>query len=184
MRGLVLSAATSAAELHEALRPPTALFLLLEGAPRRVGREELLSEVSRRGGVTVARFSGTLRTPLAEVALLCDEAEWEGDGFLDLSGALLSPLLARAGVRPARTLLARHGPVLPAGAVLRVGDRSGRRSPTALGLVLGLLDASRFGGESAALAREKAAFRTVMALADRDEGVAAFRGRRPPRFDW
>ena len=147
-------------------------------------REELLVAISRRGGVAVARFSGTLRTPLVEAALLCDEAEWEGDSCLDLSDALLSPLLSRAGVALARALLARHGPVLPAGAVLRAAEFSGRRSPAALGIVLGLLEASRFGGEVAALAREKAAFRMVMALPDRDEGVAAFRERRPPRFGW
>lgn len=188
MRWLRVAEETTRAELEAFLSGAATapVGLDLSGAPGSVPRSELLRILAGRGGLAVARVRGTLSTPLAEAALLCDEAISEDGARLDLSGALLSPLLHRLGAAGARSVLARYGAEVPAPAVLRSHDpaAAARRSPAALATVLSLLEGARAGGESVALAREKAAFRTVMAHPDRDEGVLAFRERRPPRFDW
>ncbi len=186
MRWLRLEEGTQREALEEALETASPVGIDLAGTPRSLGRRELLLLLARRGGIAVARLAGTVATPLAEAALLCDEALFPEGTRLDLEGALLSPIVYRLGAPSARVVLARFGSSVPARAVLRPHDpvASARRSPAALAAALSLLEGSRYGGEAAALAREKAAFRTVMSHPDRDEGVLAFRERRPPRFDW
>jgi enoyl-CoA hydratase/carnithine racemase len=180
MRRIVLGAGTLLLPLERALSEGPAEVVLQEN-PRAIDRLDLVLAIARAPGPLVAVFSGDLATPLAEVALVCPFALHESGTFLDLSGALLSPLLLRHGVRNAVRLLAFHGPRIPSAAALGppVEHLSGR-SPLVLRLARELLAPPRRG----ALARERAAFALAMSAADRDEGIRAFRERRRPRFAW
>src|SRR5262249_27496926 len=129
----------------------------------------------------VARFAGTLGTPLAELALLAPFAEYDDAARLDLTGALLSPLLARLGATQAFGALAK-GPMLVASDVLPPFAGSGGRSAAALRIIPELLASPAF--PCSLLAEERAAFSLVMTLPDRAEGLRAFREKRAPRFDW
>lgn len=184
MREETLSRRSSGEDVRRALSLPSPLRLRLLAAPDELSREALLSAVASRACLLVARFEGTLATPLVETALLADEAEWVPGSALDVTGALLFPLAFRVGEAQSRRLLASTGAVLSPGSALRAFSSGQARSPVSLALSARLLDAGRRGGLAPALAREKAAFRLVMALADRNEGVRAFLERRPPRFDW
>ena len=181
MRRLVVSASTDAEELRRELGRSGPLLLVLEGAPRALSREELLGAVAGADALLLVRFIGTLESPLAEVALLADLAELSGDESLDLSRALLTPLLVRVGPARARRLLAK-GPVLAARDVLMPFGGPRGRSAAALSVVSGLLDS--VGGPRVRLAEERAAFSFVMTTGDKREGVRAFHEKRPPLFDW
>lgn len=180
MRRFALAEATGASELERALAEGP-LELLLERAPRAIARLDLVQAVGRAAGPLVARFDHDLATPLAEVALLCAFGRFPERVALHLADALLSPLLVRHGARGALRLLARHGARIPAAEALGapVSDLSGR-SPLALRLAAELLKPPHRG----VLPRELASFGLVMSGSDREEGIRAFRARRPPLFDW
>jgi hypothetical protein len=180
LRELVLGPALSPDVLFEALSRAGPLRLELRGS-RPIPRLPLLLAAARAEALLVVRFAGTLASPLSELALLAHAAEAAEGARLDLSGALLAPLVFRVGHERARRLLS-NGPVLDAASVLpRFGGPAGR-SASAIRLVSELLASS--GSTRALLARERAAFELVMALPDRVEGIRAFRERRPPAFDW
>lgn len=184
MRRLGVDAALTASGLAEALAVPSPLLLDLVAAPRLLGRLELLGPLARFDGVLVARFSGRLATPLAEAALLAPLAEWGPGAALDLAGALAAPLLARVGPRRAVALLLAHGTLLPPGSVLlplAPGDAA--RSPLAVAAARDLLAPPRHGRRGP-LARERARFAWLLTAGEKREGLAAFRQKRPPAFDW
>jgi hypothetical protein len=181
VRTLVVDASVEDALLLDALWNPGPLELVL-AAPPRTARLDLLAAAARPELVLVTRFAGTLATPLVELALLSLASAFDEDARLDFSGALLTPLVARLGLARARRLLARVGEPLLARDVLTPWRGSAGRSAPAVGLVRALLAAR--AGPRELLAEERAAFRLAMTLPDRREGIAAFRERRPPRFDW
>jgi hypothetical protein len=181
VRHLRIHAETNAEELRREVQRSGPLLLELEGAPRDLSREELLIEAACAEALLLVRFAGTLRSPLAELALLALAAELSGGERLDLSDALLTPLLSRLGLAEARRMLAK-GPVVDARDVVAPFRGPAERSAAVLSVVRGLL-ASR-GGPRALFAQERAAFSYVMALDDRREGVRAFHEKRPPSFDW
>ena len=180
MRRIVVDEATQLPELERTLAQGPA-ELLLEAAPRAAGRLDLLRAAAGAPGPLVARFEGDLATPLAELVLACAFARFPAGAALDLRGALLSPLLVRHGARGAMRLLALYGARLPAEAALgRPVEHLSSSSPLALRLARELLEPPHRG----VLPRERAAFALVMAAGDRDEGIRAFRERRPPLFVW
>lgn len=183
MRRLVVTASTRVEEIERASVDAHSLELELRQAPAGTTRLDLLRTCSRLDVPVVARFSGLLRTPLVEVAGLAACAEWSPGARLDLNGALLVPFLWSAGYPELRRVLLKYGSVVPAEVLLRPHPGT-RSSPRALRILLDLLDAGRNATEGAALARELAAFRFVMTLPDREEGVRAFLEKRDPRFDW
>jgi len=154
----------------------------LVAAPLGLTRLDLLLAANRFDGALLTSFSGALATPLVELACLGLGATWPDGARLDFRRALLSPLVARVGRGRATGLLASGALLEPGDVLLRLGADPAR-SPRALALVRSLLIPSG-GGARGALAKERVAFAHVMALPDRLEGVAAFRERRPPRFDW
>ncbi|MCC6129081.1 MAG: hypothetical protein IT186_04070 [Acidobacteria bacterium] len=183
MRRLRLVAGTPLAQLDQVSLSGEAFELDLAGAPRAVTRLDLLLTLARATAPFVVHFSGTLKTPLVEVAALASGAEWTPGAVLDLRRALLAPLLWSAGERELRAAVLVHGSRVPADALLRrrVGTTHSAR---ALHVLLDLLDAGRGGAAESAFARELAAFRFVMTLPDREEGVRAFLEKRQARFDW
>ncbi len=160
------------------------LLLELANAPLSISRLDLLRAVCGVQAPLMARFGGELESPLVEIACLAIESEWEPQSRLNLKGALAAPLLFRIGECELVRLVARHGLSLDPGLVLRPFRGSAARSAVALNFALSLADASRAGSERNALARELAAFRFVMTLPDRVEGVRAFLEKRSPHFDW
>ena len=184
MRELAVDGALEPRALAAALSSSAPLLLDLVAPPREVGRLELLSALLRFDGVLVARFGGVLAPPLAEAALLAPLADWREGARLDLSDALLAPLVCRVGRSRAVALLLAHGPVLDAGAVLTrlpPGERS--RSALALATARDLLWVPP-SGRRVPLARERAAFAWLLGAGEKAEGLKAFRERRPPSFGW
>jgi hypothetical protein len=169
--------------LYEALEATGPLELVLAEPPEDVSREALLLSAARRFWPLVVRFEGTLSTPFAELAALSTLAEHPADARLDLRGALLTPFIFRIGARELARHAVAHGPLLPASALLLSARAREGRSPLALSLAMELLRAAP-RSDANAFAREKAAFAFALASPDRLEGIAAFRSRRPPRFDW
>ena len=184
MRQLAVSRHLTPASLASALADPSPLLLRLLSPPLAVPRLDLLLALASFDGLLVAEAGGTLRTPLAEAALLCPFAHFTPGARLDLDGALLAPLLLRLGRKEAMRLLATAGSVLAADDVLlplAPQDRS--RSPLAVAAAARLV-AGGARGFRAGLARERALFGLLLCAPDKREGVKAFRERRPPRFDW
>lgn len=181
MRRLVLERGTDPGVFLAELATASPLELVLVSAPDALGRRELLEAVARAEALLVTTFAGTLRTPLAELALLALASSWQEGARLDLRGALLSPLIGRAGLTAARRLL-RAGPVLDPRMVLAPWRGPVGRSPAAVRLATGLLASPC--GPRALLAEERAAFQLVMSSADRSEGIRAFTEKRLPRFGW
>jgi len=181
LRELTVGRSLSGGALREATEGSEALLLSLEAAPELVPPLELLASLARFDGPLLARFSGPLTTPLVEAACLALECSWDDGASLKLHGCFLAPLLRRAEPAALRRLIAR-GTVPPERLLARASELTAR-SPRALRLLAPLLFRAP-GSARAALALERAAFGLVMSAPDRREGVAAFRSRRPPRFDW
>lgn len=174
---------SSASGLLHALRAREPLELVLRAAPA-LPRLELLLAASEFPGVLLVSFDRDLATPLAELAGLSLAARFPEGARLDLRGALLAPLVARVGAAALRRIVAREGPIVPAGAVLSTPGFPGtHRSPLALALAEEALRAPRRDRREA-MARELALFGLALSAADRVEGVRAFRERRRPEFDW
>lgn len=184
MRSLVLSAASSPVDVLRALAEPGPIRLVLDGAPAGLAREELLHAVAAAPGPLVAHLPRSVGTPLVEAAFLADEATWEAGALLDVSEALLTPLLLRLGPREARGVLLRQGTLLEPAGVLAAHRGAQGRSPSAVSLAAGLVTRARGLGPSARMARELSAFCLALTMPDRLEGVAAFRAKRSPSFDW
>ena len=126
MRWLRLGAETTREELESALGSEAPVGIDLAGAPAALGRRELLLLLSRRGGFAVARLRGILSTPLAEAALLCDEALWEEGARLredvgTVFGESLADILARV-----RDLASRLGPNASPETAKEIGELKSR----------------------------------------------------------
>ncbi|MBL8112354.1 MAG: hypothetical protein JNK60_05685 [Acidobacteria bacterium] len=159
------------------------LVLDLGEEQRAVPRLELLEAAVTFPFALAVRFGGTLRTPLAELACLAPTALFEAGALLDFEGALLTPLVLRAGEARARRLLL-SGPVVPAGQVLQSTALAGDRSARAVALAEELLRLAPGCGAEARLAFERAAFGLLLASPETREGIAAFIGKRAPRLTW
>jgi hypothetical protein len=183
LKRLAVNARLGATALYEALEGSGPLELALDEPPGDVSREALLLSAARRDWPLVVRFEGTLATPLAELAVIATLSEHGAEARLDLRGALLAPFLLRVGTPALARLVLAHGPLLPASSLLLSAHRHEGRSPLALCLAVDLLRAAP-RSEANAFAREKAAFAFALASPDRLEGIAAFRGKRAPRFHW
>jgi len=181
VRRLEVTSALAGTELRAALEERGPLLLELRSAPEAVSRAELLGAAARAEALILARFDGTLATPLAELALLAHAGEFGSDARLDLSDSLLAPLVFRVGFAEARRILARGLTMAAADVVPRFGGSRGR-SADAVRIAEGLLAGT--GSPRELLAAERAAFALVMALPDRSEGLLAFRQKRAPAFDW
>lgn len=184
MRTLALTASLAPLHLLRSLGERGPLRLVLEEPPAGLGRADLLGALLFAAGPVVAHLPRTVGTPLAEVACLADEATWEGGALLDMRHALLSPLLFRLGSLQARRILALHGPVLEPADVLALHRGGEGRSAAAVALAAELVTRARGLGPLARMERELAAFLLALTFPDRLEGVAAFREKRPPGFDW
>jgi enoyl-CoA hydratase/carnithine racemase len=183
VKRLAIEASTSLEEIEETATGPGPFELDLREAPEGIPRLELLRLLMRARSPFVVTFRRTLVTPLVEIAGLASGGEWFGDVRLDLRGALLMPFLWSNGYREVKRALLEHGALVPPGRFIRPHGGN-RHSPRALGLLLELLDSGKESSERLALARELAAFRFVMTLPDREEGVKAFLEKRQPSFDW
>ncbi|KAA0250906.1 MAG: hypothetical protein EDX89_22360 [Acidobacteria bacterium] len=184
MRSLVLSAASRPPDVLRALVEPGPLRLVLDAAPAGLPREDLLRAVAASPGPVVAHLPHSVGTPLVEVAFLADEATWEAGALLDVSEALLTPLLLRLGPREALGVLLAQGTLLEPAGVLALHRGAEGRSASAVALAAELVTRGRGLGPGPRMARELAAFRLALTMPDRLEGVAAFREKRSPSFDW
>lgn len=184
MKEIAVTSALTLQSLESELANGGPVLLDLISPPEGCDRLDLLRRVTRSLGPLVVRFSGVLKTPLAEVAGLAAEAEWKPGSLLDLRGALLTPFLWQKGDASLFRLIARHGPLIEPGELLSAHPGTMGRSPAALGLALWLIEDGRGSSKRLALARELAAFRFVMGLPDRAEGVKAFLEKRPSGFGW